>query len=49
MDVQVGDVVVMKKGHPCGSDRFVVTRGGMEIMSPRQKTEKNIKKIIRPE
>lgn len=60
MDVRVGDTIVMKKTHPCGSDRFVVTRVGMdfkikcencghEIMSPRQKIEKNIKKIIRPE
>ena len=60
MDVRVGDTIVMKKTHPCGSDRFVVTRVGIdfkikcencghEIMSPRQKIEKNIKKIIRPE
>ena len=60
MDVRVGDIIVMKKQHPCGCDRFVVTRVGMdfkircekcghEVMAPRQKTEKNIKKIIRPE
>lgn len=60
MDVQVGDTIIMKKQHPCGCDRFVVTRTGMdfkikcekcghEVMVPRQKAEKNIKKIIRPE
>ncbi len=60
MDVRVGDTIVMKKSHPCGCDRFVVTRVGMdfkircekcghEVMSPRQKVEKNIRKIIRPE
>ncbi len=60
MDVQVGDIVIMKKIHPCGSDRFAVTRVGMdfkikcekcghEIMAPRRKIEKNIKKIIKPD
>lgn len=60
MDVQVGDIIIMKKQHPCGCDRFAVTRTGMdfkikcekcghEVMVPRQKAEKNIKKIIRPE
>jgi hypothetical protein len=48
----------MKKNHPCGSNRFLVLRSGMdfkirctkcghEIMVPRLKCEKNIKKIIR--
>ncbi len=60
MDVRVGDTIVMKKSHPCGCDRFLVTRVGMdfkikceqcghEVMSPRKKIEKNIKKIIRPD
>ncbi len=60
MDVRVGDIIIMKKQHPCGCDRFVVTRVGMdfkikcencghEVMTPRQKVEKNIKKIIRPD
>lgn len=59
MDVQVGDTIIMKKSHPCGCDTFVVTRIGMdfkikctkcehEIMAPRKKIEKNIKKIIKP-
>ena len=60
MDVQVGDIIIMKKSHPCGSDRFIITRVGMdfkikcekcghEIMAPRHKIEKNIKKTIKPE
>ena len=57
MDVQVGDILEMKKPHPCGSRRFLVLRSGMdfkirctgcghEVMVPRVKAEKNIKKII---
>lgn len=57
MDVQVGDVLEMKKKHPCGSVRFLVLRSGMdfrirclgcghEVMVPRVKAEKNIRKII---
>lgn len=58
MDVHVGDIIKVKKQHPCGSDRFRVLRVGMdfkikceqcahEIMLPRVKIEKNIKKIYR--
>lgn len=58
MDVQIGDVLIMKKNHPCGENRFAVLRVGMdfkircltcsrEVMVPRSKVEKNIKKIIR--
>ena len=60
MAVQVGDILEMKKPHPCGSRRFLVLRSGMdfkirctgcghEVMVPRVKAEKNIKKIIRQE
>lgn len=60
MDVQAGDILEMKKPHPCGSRRFLVLRSGMdfkirctgcghEVMVPRVKAEKNIKKIIRQE
>ncbi len=60
MDVKVGDIIVMKKPHPCGSKEFKVLRVGMdfkisctncsrELMIPRLKCEKNIKKIIRDE
>lgn len=58
MDVRVGDILEMKKPHPCGSKNFSVARVGMdfkircvvcgrEVMVPRVKIEKNIKKIIR--
>lgn len=58
MDVWVGDRLKMKKAHPCGSDEFAVLRVGMdfkikcsgcgrEIMLPRLKCEKRIKKILR--
>ncbi|MBO5852275.1 MAG: DUF951 domain-containing protein [Clostridia bacterium] len=57
MDVKVGDILQMKKKHPCGADTFLVLRIGMdfkircngcgrEVMSPRVKVEKNIKKIL---
>ncbi|MDD4377777.1 MAG: DUF951 domain-containing protein [Eubacteriales bacterium] len=56
MNVQVGDILTMKKAHPCGNFKFEVLRIGMdfkikctncgrEIMAPRTKIEKNIKKI----
>ena len=58
MDVRPGDILQMKKQHPCGGKEFLVLRAGMdfkircttcghEIMVPRLKCEKNIKKIIR--
>ncbi len=60
MDVRVGDVLELKKTHPCGSKRWEVLRVGMdfrlrcqgcqhELMIPRSKIEKSIKKIIRTE
>ena len=54
MDVQVGDVLRMKKPHPCGSLEFTVLRVGMDFKircngCGRLKCEKNIKKILRPE
>nr|WP_283245827.1 DUF951 domain-containing protein [Ligaoa zhengdingensis] len=58
VDVQVGDILQMKKEHPCGSNRFLVLRSGMdfklrcegcghEVMIARSKAEKHIKKIFR--
>lgn len=58
MDVQVGDVLLMKKAHPCGSKEWNVLRVGMDfkmtcvgcghsVMLPRSKAEKNIRKILR--
>lgn len=59
MDVRPGDILKMKKKHPCGCDEMYVIRSGMdfrlrcvkcsrEFMTPRNKIEKNIKKINRP-
>ena len=58
MDVQVGDILIMKKPHPCGSKQWKVLRTGMdfklkcegcghEVMLPRSKAEKNIRTIER--
>lgn len=58
MDVKIGDILLMKKNHPCGCARFFVLRSGMdfklrcekcghEVEVPRSKAEKNIKQIIR--
>ncbi len=60
MDVRVGDTLEMKKPHPCGDRRFLVLRSGIdfrlrcagcgrEVMVPRSKIERSIKKIVRPE
>ena len=57
MDIRLKDKLVMKKKHPCGSVDFTVLRIGMdikircdacgrEVMLPRSKVEKNIKKIV---
>jgi len=56
MDVRVGDTLLLKKNHPCGSNRFLVLRVGLdfrircegcghEVMVPRVKVEKRIKSI----
>ena len=58
MDVRVVDVLIMKKNHPCGDNRFLVLRSGMdfklrclgcghEVMVARAKAEKNIRRIER--
>ena len=57
MDIQPNDVLEMKKEHPCGSRRWAVLRVGMdfrlrcegcgrEVMLPRKKAEKAVKKWI---
>lgn len=57
MNYSVGDVVQMKKPHPCGGNEWDVLRVGADfrlrcktcnhmIMIPRPKFEKGIKKII---
>ena len=57
MDIQVGDVLKLKKQHPCGSKEWEVLRNGADfrlkcngcghqIMIARRQLEKNIKEII---
>ena len=58
MDIRVGDVLTMKKAHPCGAKDWQVLRVGAdfrlrccgcgrEVMGERLKFEKNVKKITR--
>ena len=58
MDIHVGDVLELKKQHPCGSREWQVLRVGMdfklkcagcghELMLPRSKAEKSVKKTKR--
>lgn len=58
MDVQLKDILVMKKAHPCGECRWEVLRTGMdfrlrclgcgrEVLLPRSKAEKGIRQILR--
>ncbi|MWC29097.1 DUF951 domain-containing protein [Paenibacillus sp. MMS18-CY102] len=55
---ELGDVVQMKKPHPCGTNEMEVIRMGMDIrikcvgckhsvLVPRAKFEKNLKKVLR--
>ncbi len=58
LDIRVGDVVQMRKTHPCGSDRWMIYRVGADIgirclgcnrrvMVPRRKFERGIKRVLR--
>ncbi len=55
---QLGDIVQMKKNHPCGSNEMEIIRMGMDIrikcvgckhsvLVPRAKFEKNMRKVLR--
>ena len=57
MDLQLHDILELKKEHPCGCRRWEVLRLGMDIklkclgcghefMQPRRKVEKMIKRIV---
>lgn len=59
-EFKLGDLVEMKKPHPCGSKIWKVLRTGADIriecqgcrhqvMIPRSKFEKNMKKVVNPE
>ena len=56
MDLQLNDILELKKEHPCGSKRWLVLRVGMdiklkclgcghEVMQPRRKIEKMIRRV----
>ncbi|PWF99743.1 DUF951 domain-containing protein [Levilactobacillus bambusae] len=53
----LGDIVEMKKPHPCGTNRWEITRMGADIkikctgcghriMLPRREFEKRLKKVL---
>jgi len=57
MDIKIGDRAFMKKPHPCGTDIFLIMRVGMDIrmkctgcgremLLPRHRAERGIKKIL---
>lgn len=60
MDVyHIGDVVRMKKPHPCGSDQWEITRTGIDfglkclgcghrVLLARPKFVKAVKAVVRP-
>ena len=60
MEYNVGDIIKLKKGHPCGSSEWEVLRVGADfrlkcmgcghqIMLPRRQVEKSTKAIRRKE
>ena len=60
MDLKLHQLVELKKTHPCGSRNWEVLRVGMEVklrcqgcghevMAPRRKIEKSIKRILSKE
>ena len=59
MDLNVGEIVKLKKQHPCGSYEWEILRVGMDfrlkclgcghqVMLPRKQVEKNIKQVRKP-
>ena len=57
MNFSVGDIVQMKKTHPCGGTQWEILRTGIDfrikcttcghmVMLPRTKKKKSVKKII---
>jgi len=59
MDLFAGDVVIMKKPHPCGGNEWEILRSGADfkikcvkcghmVMLDRVKFEKGVKKIKPP-
>jgi len=59
MDIQVGDVLKLKKEHPCGSKEWEVLRIGADfkvkcsgcgrlLMIARSQIEKNVREVKKP-
>lgn len=59
-DLRPGDVVRLKKAHPCGGDLWRVNRIGADvglrcqtcahhIMTPRYRIERRIREVLRPD
>lgn len=57
MLIQLGDLVQMRKTHPCGSDRWTITRTGADVkmrcegcgrivMLNRPEFEKRVRRIL---
>jgi len=57
MELHLGDIVELRKMHPCGSNRWEILRIGMDfrlkclgcgrlILIPRSKLEKSLKKVV---
>ena len=57
MDLKLHDIVELKKAHPCSSRGWEMLRVGMEtrqgcagcgheVLAPRRKVEKSIKRVI---
>lgn len=56
MELNLGDIIKLKKQHPCGSHEWEILRVGMDfrlkcigcghqIMMPRKQVEKNVRGI----
>ena len=60
MEYKLNDIVIMKKNHPCGNNKFEIIRLGVDIkirclgcnhviMIPRVDFNKRVKKVIENE
>ncbi len=56
-EYEVGDIVLLKKEHPCGSKKWEIIRTGIDfrikclqcgrvVMVPRRKFEKSVKDVL---
>ncbi len=57
IEIRLGDIVQLRKAHPCGSDRWEVYRVGADVglrctgcghrvMLPRRKFERAVKRVL---